>query len=122
MAWNIAGRVEQCRRERGWTRAELARRARLNPTHLWKVLDGQRPRVEAETVRRLARAFGVTTDYLLGMDVADAEEEGAATLATVKDPELREMIGRLSAKARAEAAAPPAPAKRPRPRKAAPVG
>jgi transcriptional regulator with XRE-family HTH domain len=122
-AWNIAARVEQCRRERGWTRAELARRSRLNPTHLWKVLDGQRPRVEAETVRRLARAFGVTTDYLLGMDVADAEEE-AATLATVKDRELREILTRVATKARAqEATAPqPPPAQRQRPRKAASVG
>jgi len=122
MAWNIAGRVEQCRRERGWTRAELARRSRLNPTHLWKVLDGQRPRVEAETVRRLARAFGVTTDYLLGMDVADEEEKEAATLATVKDPELRGIIGRLTAKAQAEALTPPLPAKRQRTRQAAPAG
>lgn len=78
MAWNIAERVEQCRTDKGWTRAELARRARLNPTHLWKIIEGQRPRVEAETVKRLARAFGVTTDYLLGMDLPDDDEEEAA--------------------------------------------
>lgn len=75
MSWNIAERVEQCRTEKGWTRAELARRAQVNQTHLWKILGGQRPRVEALTVKRLARALGVTTDYLLGMDVADEEEQ-----------------------------------------------
>ena len=77
MAWNIAERVERCRTEKGWTRAELARRASVNQTHLWKILSGKRPRIEAVTVKRLARALGVTTDYLLGMDVADEEESVA---------------------------------------------
>jgi DNA-binding Xre family transcriptional regulator len=76
-SWNIAQRVEQCRKTKGWTRGELARRAKLNPTHLWKILSGQRPRVEAMTVKRLARSLEVTTDYLLGMDIADDEEDAA---------------------------------------------
>ncbi len=67
MPWNIAERVEQCRTEKGWTRSELARRAHLNATHVWKILEGLRPRVEAETVRRLALALEVSTDYLLGL-------------------------------------------------------
>lgn len=73
MAWNIGARVGSLRQTKGWTRAELARRTGLNPTHLWKIEQGHRARVEAETVRRLARALGCTTDYLLGMDEGDAE-------------------------------------------------
>jgi transcriptional regulator with XRE-family HTH domain len=69
MAWNIAARVEQLRQEKGWTKRELAKRACLNETHVYKICAGRRDRVEAETVRRLARAFGTTTDFLLGMDV-----------------------------------------------------
>lgn len=78
MAWNIAHRVEQLRHEKGWTKRELARRSRVNETHLYKICAGQRPRIEAETVRRLAHAFGTTTDYLLGMDVFDEDEEDHA--------------------------------------------
>jgi transcriptional regulator with XRE-family HTH domain len=73
MEWNIAERVESCRAHKGWTRGELARRAKLNPTHLWKILSGHRPHVEALTVRRLARVLDVTTDYLLGMDIPDED-------------------------------------------------
>ncbi len=114
MPWNIAERVEQCRKEKGWTRSELSRRARLNPTHLWKILDGQRPRVEAETVRRLARAFGVTTDYLLGMDLADDDEPAAA----------RGGVRQRSSPDAPNTPAPPpqATVKPPRPRKAASAG
>ena len=77
MAWNIGERVGILRHAKGWTRAELARRTKLNQTHLWKIEQGQRARVEAETVRRLARAFGCTTDYLLGMDAPDEEADPA---------------------------------------------
>ena len=70
-------RVLVTRRERGWTRRELARRAGLHEQHLAKVERGNRVRVEAETVRKLARALGCTTDYLLGMDVPEAVESAA---------------------------------------------
>jgi len=73
MEWNIAERLEACRKEKGWTNAEFARRAKINPTLLWKILNGDRPQVAASTVRRLARALGVSTDYLLSMDVSEEE-------------------------------------------------
>ena len=66
--WNIADRVECQRLRQGLSKSELARRAELNPVHLYKILKGKRPRVEAATVTSLALALNVTTDYLLGMD------------------------------------------------------
>ena len=73
MSWNIAVRVEQLRKEKGWTKRELSKRAHINETHIFKITTGQRPRVEAETVRKLAKVFGTTTDYLLGMDTEDSD-------------------------------------------------
>jgi transcriptional regulator with XRE-family HTH domain len=78
MEWNIAERLGACQKDKGWTNAELARRAGLNQTLLWKILEGQRPKISAVTVKRLARALGVSTDYLLGMDVPDSEHNPAA--------------------------------------------
>ena len=78
MEWNIAERLEACRREKGWSIAEFARRAKMNQTLLWKILHGDRPQVSALTVKRLARVLGVSTDYLLGMDVPDSEHVPAA--------------------------------------------
>lgn len=77
MEWNVAERLEACRREKGWTIAEFARRAKMNQTLLWKVLHGERPHVSAITVKRLARVLGVSTDFLLGMDEKDSEMETA---------------------------------------------
>jgi transcriptional regulator with XRE-family HTH domain len=77
MEWNVAERLEACRREKGWTIAEFARRAKMSQTLLWKVLHGKRPHVSAITVKRLARVLGVSTDFLLGMDEKDSEFQAA---------------------------------------------
>lgn len=78
MSWNIADRLGPCVKAKGWTNAELSRRSGLNERHIWKILHGDRPRVEAETVRKLARALDVTTDYLLAMDMPENSVEHAA--------------------------------------------
>jgi transcriptional regulator with XRE-family HTH domain len=70
---DIATRIEQLRCERGWSKATLAQRAHLHPQHIYKILSGERTRMEVKTVIALARAFEVTTDYLLGLtEVAHA--------------------------------------------------
>jgi transcriptional regulator with XRE-family HTH domain len=74
MSWSIAERVETLRKEKGWTKTELARRSGLNQMHVYKICAGIRTKIEAETIRKLARAFGTTTDYLLGMDAEDESE------------------------------------------------
>ena len=42
----FAERVEALRRHRGWTKAELARRTGLHTQHLYKILSGERSRIE----------------------------------------------------------------------------
>jgi transcriptional regulator with XRE-family HTH domain len=77
-------RVITAREQHGWTRRELAKRAGLHEQHLANVERGQRHRIEAETIIKLARALGCTTDALLGL----AEDE-AAPQATAKRPRSR---------------------------------
>lgn len=60
-------RIEACRQAKGWTHAEVCRRAALNQAHLWKIVRGDRPHFAVTTLVRLAQAFGVSTDYLLGL-------------------------------------------------------
>lgn len=64
----ISHRVEQLRQDRGWTKAELARRTGLHQQQIYKVLARDRKRMDAQTIMALARAFRVTTDTLLGME------------------------------------------------------
>jgi transcriptional regulator with XRE-family HTH domain len=64
---SIAERVDALRREKGWSKVELARRSQLHQQHIYKVLAGERKHISVDTVIALARAFGVSTDYLLGL-------------------------------------------------------
>jgi transcriptional regulator with XRE-family HTH domain len=70
-------RVIKARDKHGWTRRELARRAGLHEQHLAKVERGNRHRIEGETIIKLARALGCTSDYLLGLRDEGEEEEAA---------------------------------------------
>lgn len=49
------------------SQAQLARIARLNPTHVNNLCNGRRTRVSAQTVVAIARALGCSTDWLLGL-------------------------------------------------------
>jgi transcriptional regulator with XRE-family HTH domain len=78
----IAERVRTAREWRGWTQQELARRAELHPVVLNRLEKKHKAGVQAETLRRLALALQVSTDYLLGIpdNVVDALAQGAAVL------------------------------------------
>jgi transcriptional regulator with XRE-family HTH domain len=65
--YNIAPRVQRAFEQSGMTKAQIAQRAEIRWAQLQKILTGQRPQVSAETVRRLALALAVSSDYLLGL-------------------------------------------------------
>src|SRR5215475_6473765 len=65
--YNIAPRVQRAFEQSGMTKAQIAQRAEIRWAQLQKILTGQRPQVSAETVRRLALALDVSSDYLLGL-------------------------------------------------------
>jgi transcriptional regulator with XRE-family HTH domain len=64
---NFAERVIAERETHGWTRRELAKQAGLHEQHLAKVERGQRQRIEADTIIKLAQALGCSADYLMGL-------------------------------------------------------
>jgi transcriptional regulator with XRE-family HTH domain len=78
---DIAARIERLRRRRGWTKAELARRAGLHQQGLYKILSGERTRFEARTLVALARALRVSADVLLGLAEDSPEERCPVSLA-----------------------------------------
>ena len=63
----IGTRVRREREKRGWTVRELARRAAVSPGAVSKLEGGTRLSPSIELGKRLAKAFGVTLDYLAGM-------------------------------------------------------
>ena len=64
---HFAERVKTARDTHGWTRRELAKRAGLHEQHLAKVERRDRYRIEGDTIGKLAKALGVSTDYLIGL-------------------------------------------------------
>jgi transcriptional regulator with XRE-family HTH domain len=65
--YNIAARVQSAVERSGLRKADIAERAGIRWAQLQKILTGQRPQVSADTVRRLACALEVSSDYLLGL-------------------------------------------------------
>ena len=71
----IGARVRREREKRGWTVRDLARRAAVSPGAVSKLEGGARLSPSMELGKRLAKALGVTLDYLAGMyeeEVTDA--------------------------------------------------
>jgi transcriptional regulator with XRE-family HTH domain len=71
---SLGERVYIWRRRRGWNQQELADAAKVHRVQISKIERGRAERVEAETVKRLAQALGVKTDYLLGLVGEDDAE------------------------------------------------
>ena len=75
----IAERIRTARTSRGWSQKELATRAGIHPVVLNRLEKGHKAGVQAETIRRLAEALQVTSDYLLGLkDQMESERLAAA--------------------------------------------
>jgi len=55
------------RKLRGWSQRELAKRSELHYVVLNRLEKGHKVALQAETVRRLAEALQVSSDYLLGL-------------------------------------------------------
>ncbi|MGM9549054.1 MAG: helix-turn-helix domain-containing protein [Faecousia sp.] len=71
----LGARIAALRREAGLSQAELAARLQVSPSALG-MYEQERREPSVETLVRLSRVLGVTTDYLLTGE--PAEEERAA--------------------------------------------
>ena len=75
----LGARIETLRKRKGWTQRELARVANVPHVTLSHLERDIRTDVTTETAKRLARALGVSLDYLCGMyDELEPPQEGAA--------------------------------------------
>jgi transcriptional regulator with XRE-family HTH domain len=80
MPLTLGERVLLWRKRRKLTQRQLAARISLHPISLSKIERGVVQELEASTVRKLAQALSVKTDYLLGL-VGEEEAEAPYHLA-----------------------------------------
>jgi transcriptional regulator with XRE-family HTH domain len=85
----LAGRVRLFRGERGWTQAQLARKAGLSAATVSRIERGDE-RPLGRTATALARALGVEPDRLLGL-------EGQPPLFPLPDQRRIELVRRVLA-------------------------
>lgn len=71
----IGERIQRLRDQRGLNQADLATRAGVGQSLLSRIERGSRPNPTADILRKLARALGCTTDYLVGMHEEDKDSE-----------------------------------------------
>ena len=58
-------RVKELRKAKGWSQAELARRASIRPSTLVDMEKGRSARIELDALERLADALGVDPGFLI---------------------------------------------------------
>lgn len=78
---HIGERIKRQRLERRLTQTELAERSGVRQSLISRLENGTRDNPGADVLRRLARALGCTTDYLVGMYEEDTSELAAAAVA-----------------------------------------
>ena len=64
------------RREKGWSQRELARHAGVSHTIVADVEKGARHSIGTDAAKKLARALGVSVDYLIGTFEDDEPGDG----------------------------------------------
>jgi transcriptional regulator with XRE-family HTH domain len=82
MPITIGQRIQRTREERGMSASELARLVHVTPTAVWNwERNGTQPRPNA--LAGIARALGVTTEFLISGDTEQAPQEQRSNTATV---------------------------------------
>jgi len=79
MSIEIAARIKNLRKNRGLTATQLAEQSDCSPSTISEVENGKVLNPAAITVAKIAKALGVTTDYLVfGDESIDSEKKNSA--------------------------------------------
>jgi transcriptional regulator with XRE-family HTH domain len=77
----IGEKIQRLRGQRHWSQADLAELSGVKQSLLSRIERGSRPNPTADVLRKLAKALGCTTDYLVGMHEDEDTEPLAAAIA-----------------------------------------
>ncbi len=88
---SIATRITRLREERGFTKAELARRAKVSRAYISRLEDGDYADPSGPRLERIATALGVDVRYLLSGERSGFDLPAESDL----DPEFRALLAAL---------------------------
>lgn len=91
---SIGNRIQSVRKERGYTREQLAEYADVSVDFLWQIETG-RSSMNAQNLGKIAAALDVTTDYLVYGKTAYSENEKLNTMLSALPPEIQRHVERM---------------------------
>ena len=89
----IGARIKTIRQKKSWSQRELARVAGVRQATVAELETGMRTETRTDILRRLAKALGVTADWLIGMYDADEDDDNTPALVSRRQ-KRRAMICR----------------------------
>ena len=72
-------RIDLLREQKGWKQAELAERIGVHPSQISRIKTGNTASISSDILIALAKEFGVSTDYILGLGYGESYLDIART-------------------------------------------
>lgn len=91
-------KIKELRKKAGLTLDQLAEMTGSSKSYVWEVENKNPPRPSAEKIDRIAKALGVTADYLMDAkaDLVTAEDEAFFRKYKGLDPDVKDQIRRIT--------------------------
>ena len=67
----LGEKIRELRQKKGYTLEKLAELAESSKSYIWELENKTPPRPSAEKLGAIAKALGVTVDYLIGADISE---------------------------------------------------
>lgn len=94
----FGAKIRELRKKAGLTLEQLAEMTGSSKSYVWELENKSPPRPSAEKIDRIAKALGVTSDYLMDADadLSTAEDEAFFRKYKGLDPDVKEQIRRIT--------------------------
>lgn len=97
MTTPVGDRIRTLRKEKGFTLDRLAELSESSKSYIWELENKDPPRPSADKIAKIAKALGVTPDYLLVEDVTveDATDTAFFRKYQSLEPGTKEKIRKM---------------------------
>jgi transcriptional regulator with XRE-family HTH domain len=85
-------RIDQLRDEKGWMKAELAKRIGVHPSQIGRIISGDTASISSDILIGLAKEFGVSADYILGLTPVRAPKNSDISELGLSEVAVRKLL------------------------------
>lgn len=85
-------RIDQLRDEKGWMKAELAKRIGVHPSQIGRIISGDTASISSDILIGLTKEFGVSADYILGLTPVRAPKNSDISELGLSEVAVRKLL------------------------------